>query len=52
LRIFSIASSTTLVSASAVDRLSRAERRHDADQELVGQGLGNIAVSLFGGIPI
>ncbi len=52
LLVFTIASATTLVSASAVDRLARADKRHDPDQELVGQGLGNIAVSLFGGIPV
>lgn len=26
-------------------------RQHDPDSELVGQGLGNVAVSFFGGIP-
>lgn len=49
--VYLLASLETLLSASAVDKLSR-EKKHDSDQELIGQGLGNIAVSLFGGIPV
>ena len=49
--VFVIASATTLLSSATVDRLSGGTR-HDPDQELVGQGLGNIVVSLFGGIPL
>lgn len=49
--IYLLASLETLLSCSAVDKLSSG-KKHDSDQELIGQGLGNIAVSMFGGIPI
>ncbi|VVC75803.1 C4-dicarboxylic acid transporter DauA [Aquicella siphonis] len=49
--IYLLASLETLLSSSAVDKLAKGEK-HDADQELIGQGMGNIAVSLFGGIPV
>lgn len=40
---------TALLSASVVDSLS--SRRHRSSAELVAQGLANIAVAFFGGIP-
>lgn len=49
--IYILASLETLLSASAIDKLTEG-RKHDPDQELIGQGLGNIAVSFFGGIPV
>lgn len=49
--VYALASLETLLSSSAVDKLSRGPR-HDPDQELIGQGLGNVASSLFGGIPV
>jgi carbonic anhydrase len=49
--VYALASLETLLSSSAVDKLSRGTR-HDPDQELIGQGLGNIASSLVGGIPV
>jgi carbonic anhydrase len=49
--IYLLASLETLLSSSAIDKLSKGEK-HDSNQELIGQGLGNIAVSLFGGIPV
>lgn len=49
--IFLLASLETLLSASALDKLSSG-KKHNPNQELIGQGLGNMAVSLFGGIPI
>jgi carbonic anhydrase len=49
--VFLIASLETLLSCSAIDKL-RGGEKHDPDQELVGQGLGNLASSLFGGIPV
>lgn len=49
--IYLLASLETLLSSSAVDKLAKGEK-HNADQELIGQGLGNIAVSMFGGIPV
>jgi len=51
LAVFFLASIETLLSSSVVDRLSKT-KPHDSDQELIGQGLGNIAVSLVGGIPV
>ncbi|NDD04005.1 MAG: STAS domain-containing protein [Proteobacteria bacterium] len=49
--IFGLASLETLLTSSAIDRLVPGEK-HDPDQELIGQGLGNVAVALFGGIPV
>lgn len=48
--VFFLASVETLLSSSAVDKLTRTTK-HDPDQELIGQGLGNMAVAAFGGIP-
>ena len=51
LTIFLLASLESLLSASVVE--SMAKQAHvDNDQELVGQGLGNVASALFGGIPV
>ncbi|UJR84343.1 bifunctional SulP family inorganic anion transporter/carbonic anhydrase [Sandaracinus amylolyticus] len=51
--VYALASLESLLSASAVDKLrGPGAPSHDADQELVGQGIGNVAVSLFGGIPV
>ena len=50
---FCIASVETLLSSDTVDRLSQGKHhqsKSDPNQELIGQGLGNIAASLFGGI--
>ncbi|MDR3476978.1 MAG: bifunctional SulP family inorganic anion transporter/carbonic anhydrase [Gammaproteobacteria bacterium] len=49
--VYLLASVETLLSSSAVDKISRS-RGHDPNQELIGQGLGNVAVSFFGGIPV
>src|SRR4029079_5309825 len=49
--VFLLASVETLLSSSAVDKLAKG-KNHDSNQELIGQGLGNIIVSLIGGIPI
>jgi sulfate permease, SulP family len=51
LAIFLLASLESLLSASVVDSLAKGHRT-DNDQELVGQGLGNLASALFGGIPV
>lgn len=48
---FALASLETLLSSTAIDKLS-GESRHDSDQELIGQGLGNTVVAMFGGIPV
>lgn len=49
--VYALASLETLLSSTAVDKLSR-QGRHDPDQELIGQGLCNVASALFGGIPV
>lgn len=49
--VYALASLETLLSAGAVDQLAKC-KPHNPNQELIGQGLGNIAVSLFSGIPI
>ncbi len=49
--IYLLASLETLLSSSAIDKLAKG-KKHDANQELIGQGLANIASALFGGIPV
>ena len=49
--IYLLASLETLLSSTATDKLTNAPK-HDPNQELVAQGLGNVAVSLFGGMPV
>lgn len=49
--VYALASLETLLSASAVDKMAKGSRS-DPDQELIGQGFGNLAASLFGGIPV
>jgi SulP family sulfate permease len=41
----------SLLSAVVADGMAGTTRRHNPDGELRGQGLGNIAVSFFGGMP-
>lgn len=51
--VYALASLESLLSASAVDKLRGPDvPPHDGDQELVSQGIGNVAVALFGGIPV
>lgn len=49
--VFVLASLETLLSATVVDKMSPG-LRSDLDQELIGQGFGNVASALFGGIPV
>src|SRR3989338_4116203 len=49
--IYALASLETLLSSTAADKLMKGQRS-DLDQELIGQGIGNWVVSLFGGIPV
>lgn len=49
--IYLLACLETLLSSSAIDKLVKTEK-HDPDQELIGQGLGNVVSSLFSGIPL
>ncbi len=49
--VYFLASLETLLSSSAVDKMVKTQK-HDSNQELIGQGLGNIASAIFGGIPV
>lgn len=49
--VYALASLETLLSAGAVDQLAKS-KPHDPNQELIGQGLGNIVTALFSGIPV
>lgn len=49
--VYFLASLETLLSSSAVDKIVKVQK-HDPNQELIGQGLGNMASALFGGIPV
>ncbi|GIW88535.1 MAG: sulfate permease [Isosphaeraceae bacterium] len=50
--LFVLASIESLLSASVVETMARDVPRVDHDQELIGQGLGNLASAMFGGIPV
>lgn len=50
LAVAALAALESLLSASVADGMSVGQR-HDPDRELVGQGLANLAVPLFGGVP-
>lgn len=47
-----LAMAESLLSARAVDRMAGAKTPHDPNVELVGQGIANIAVGFFGGMPV
>lgn len=47
-----LAAVESLLSARAIDRMAKTDQPHDANLELVGQGLANMAVGLFGGMPV
>jgi MFS superfamily sulfate permease-like transporter len=50
LAVAALASLESLLSATVADAMS-VGRRHDSNRELFGQGLANLVVPLFGGIP-
>lgn len=49
--VFILASLETLLSSAAVDSMGRGDL-HNSNQELIGQGVANFLVSIFGGIPV
>lgn len=51
LEVFILASLETLLSLSAVDLMGKGDL-HNPSQELIGQGIANIGVAMFGGIPV
>ncbi len=50
LAVAALAALESLLSAKVADGMSDGDP-HDSDRELVGQGLANVAVSFFGGMP-
>ncbi|TMR90147.1 SulP family inorganic anion transporter [Nonomuraea basaltis] len=50
LAVAALAALESLLCASVADAMSVGER-HDADRELFGQGVANLVVPLFGGVP-
>lgn len=48
---FMLGSIESLLSASVADGMTMSKRHH-SDQELVGQGIANMAMPFFGGIPV
>ena len=51
LTVFMLGSIESLLSASVADGMTMS-RRHHSDQELMGQGLANLIIPFFGGIPV
>lgn len=51
LLVAALASLESLLSAKVADRMKNDGSSHDSDRELIGQGLANIAVPFFGGVP-
>lgn len=47
-----LAAVESLLSARAIDRMANAAKPHNANLELVGQGLANLAVGAFQGMPV
>jgi SulP family sulfate permease len=46
-----LAAVESLLSAVVADNMAATSRRHDADRELLGQGLANLVSPLMGGVP-
>jgi len=51
IEVFILASLETLLSTSAVDIMGKGDL-HNPNQELIGQGIANVGVAIFGGIPV
>jgi sulfate permease, SulP family len=47
-----LASVESLLSASAIDRMTKAQKPHNSNLELFGQGIANLAVSTVSGLPV
>lgn len=52
LPLAALASVESLLSASAVDRLSGRKKLHNSNLELFGQGIANLGVGLMSGMPV
>lgn len=51
LAVATLAALESLLSAKVADRLAGAKVGHDSNRELFGQGLANLVVPFFGGVP-
>lgn len=51
LAVATLAALESLLSAKIADKLAGATTKHDSDRELLGQGLANLVVPFFGGVP-
>ncbi len=47
-----LAAAESLISATAIDRMAGAKKPTNANGELIGQGLANIVVGFFSGMPV
>jgi len=47
-----LAAAESLLSASAIDRMAKAKTPHEPNVEVMGQGIANIVVGCFGGMPV
>jgi carbonic anhydrase len=53
LTLYGLTSLESLLSGSAADKIDKSDlRKHEPNVDLVGQGLSNMAVACFGGIPV
>jgi len=50
--IYSMTSVESLLSCAALEKMKKTDYKHNADQELVGQGLANMGSALFMGMPV
>mmetsp|Transcript_27765 Transcript_27765/g.58199 ORF Transcript_27765/g.58199 Transcript_27765/m.58199 type:complete len:757 (+) Transcript_27765:371-2641(+) len=49
--IYSMTSVESLLSCAALEKMKKTSYKHNPDQELIGQGLGNIGAAMFMGMP-
>jgi len=50
--IYAMISAESLLSCAALEKMKKTSYKHIADQELVGQGLANVASAMFMGMPV
>jgi len=50
--IYSMTSVESLLSCASLEKMKKTTYKHNPDQELVGQGLSNIASAMFMGMPV
>mmetsp|Transcript_91730 Transcript_91730/g.137354 ORF Transcript_91730/g.137354 Transcript_91730/m.137354 type:complete len:692 (-) Transcript_91730:287-2362(-) len=50
--IYAMTSVESLLSCAALEKMKKTSYKHDADQELIGQGLANMGAAMFMGMPV